>query len=91
MSGEPIARSGFRRVWLIPLAVGLLVRLGMLATSIGIPTIGDEPHYIRLGAEWHLFGIYTSPRPPGYSWLMANAAWLVFEKRNDPVSVKIPV
>jgi hypothetical protein len=73
MLGELNPRSGFRSIWLIPLATGLLLRLGMLATSIGIPVIEDEVHYVRLGAEWYLADTYTAVRPPGYPWLMSSA------------------
>ena len=63
--------AGFRPVWLVPLSAGLLLRLALLPAAIGIPLIGDEAHYVRLGADWQLFGLYTAARPPAYPWLMS--------------------
>lgn len=55
---------------ILPLGVGVAVRLVLVLAFLGTALLGDEGSYLRLGRGWAEFGAYKGHWAPGYPWLI---------------------
>lgn len=71
---SPLQHPGFRfssRSLLIPLLLGVFIRLIILIMADTVTTVGDENKYIWLGDMINKKGMYLAAWPPGYPFTIA--------------------